>query len=93
MRSRRALRKAVESADVVHTSNLFFPHTAFYYAHDLAAKLGKKMLFVVAEDFYDMLNWEWVRVAPKAIQRFRRMRTLNQLDRMVRKRKRVVFPC
>lgn len=86
MRSRQALRKAVESADVVHTSNLFFPHTAFYHAHDLAARLGKKTLFVVAEDFYDMLNWEWVRVAPNAIQRFRRTRTLNQLDRMVRKR-------
>ena len=86
MRSRAALRKAVENADVVHTSNLFFPHTAFYYAHDLAARLGKKTLFVVAEDFYDMLNWEWVRVAPNAIQRFRRTRTLNQLDRMVRKR-------
>jgi glycosyltransferase involved in cell wall biosynthesis len=85
-KARAALRKAVANADVVHTSNLFFPSTAFYFAHDLAARLGKKTLFVVAEDFYDMLNWEWVRTAPNAFQRFRRRRTLNQLDRMVRKR-------
>lgn len=85
-RSRSALKKAVMQADIVHTSNLFSPHTAFYYAHDLAIHSGKKALFVVAEDFFDMLNWEWVRTAPNAFQRYRRQRNLHWLDSQVRKR-------
>lgn len=86
LRARRALREAVRSADIVHTSNLFAPYTAFYSGHDLAVSMGKKTLFVVAEDFYDMLNWEWVRTAPNGLQRYRRKRTLEGLDRQVRKR-------
>jgi hypothetical protein len=74
------------NADIVHTSNLFVPYTSLYYAHDLAVRLGRKTLFVVAEDFFDMLNWEWVRSAPDAFQKYRRRRTLNKLDGMVRKR-------
>ena len=85
-RTRAALRQAVQSCDIVHTSNLFTPYTALYYAHDLAVRLGKKTLFVVAEDFYDMLNWEWVRTAPGSLQRLRRRRDLQWLDRQVRKR-------
>jgi glycosyltransferase involved in cell wall biosynthesis len=86
IRTRAALRQAVLNADIVHTSNLFFPYTPLYYAHDLAARLGKKTLFVVAEDFFDMLNWEWVRTAPNSFQRYRRRRMLHRLDQMVRKR-------
>ncbi len=86
LRARAALRRAVFDADIVHTSNLFFPYTPLYYAHDLALHLGKKALFVVAEDFFDMMNWEWVRTSPNPLQHFRRRRSLNQLDRMVRKR-------
>ncbi len=82
----RALRSAVQHADLVHTSNLFGNDTALYFAHDLATKLRKKTLFVVAEDFCDMLGWEWVRTAPSALQRWRRKRTLRSLDRAVRKR-------
>lgn len=85
-RTRAALRKSVECCDIVHTSNLFSPYTALYYAHDLAVKLRKKTLFVVAEDFFDMLNWEWVRTAPNPLQKFRRGRNLRWLDRQVRKR-------
>jgi glycosyltransferase involved in cell wall biosynthesis len=86
IRARAALRRAVLNADIVHTSNLFFPYTSLYYAHDLAVRLGKKTLFVVAEDFFDMLNWEWVRTAPDLFQRYRRRHMLHRLDRMVRKR-------
>jgi glycosyltransferase involved in cell wall biosynthesis len=86
IRLRAALRRVILNADIVHTSNLFFPYTPFYYAHDLAVRLGKKTLFVVAEDFFDMLNWQWVRTAPNLFQRYRRRRMLHRLDRMVRKR-------
>jgi glycosyltransferase involved in cell wall biosynthesis len=85
-RTRAALKRAVFEADIVHTSNLFFPYTPLYYAHDLAVRLGKKTLFVVAEDFFDMMNWEWVRTAPNRLQHFRRRRSLRLLDRMVRQR-------
>jgi glycosyltransferase involved in cell wall biosynthesis len=86
VRVRSILRRAVQNADIVHTSNMFFPYTALYYAHDLAARLGKKTLFVVAEDFFDMLNWEWVRTSPTALQRYRRRRSLKKMERMVRER-------
>jgi glycosyltransferase involved in cell wall biosynthesis len=85
-RARSILRRAVQNADIVHTSNFFFPYTALYYAHDLGVRYGKKTLFVVAEDFFDMLNWEWVRTSPNALQRFRRRRSLKKMDRMVRER-------
>jgi glycosyltransferase involved in cell wall biosynthesis len=85
-KARTALKRAVVNADIVHTSNLFFPYTTLYFAHDYAVRLKKKTLFVVAEDFYDMQNWEWVRTAPNALQRYRRKRSLDSLDRMVRKR-------
>ncbi len=86
LRVRRALSQAVREADLVHTSNLFDPNTALYYGHDLATRMGKKTLFVVAEDFYDMLNWEWVRPARGPIQKFRRSRSLRIMDRKVRER-------
>jgi glycosyltransferase involved in cell wall biosynthesis len=85
-RVRSVLRKAVVNADIVHSSNFFIPYTPLYYAHDLASRLGKRTLFVVAEDFVDMLNWEWVRTAPNAIQRYRRRYSLRRMDCMIRKR-------
>jgi glycosyltransferase involved in cell wall biosynthesis len=85
-RVRAALRPAVINSDLIHTSNLFPPYTSLWFGHDLAVRLNKKTLFVVAEDFYDMLNWEWVRTEKNAFQKSRRRRTLNQLDREVRKR-------
>ena len=85
-RLRVPLRKAVDQADLVHTSNLFEPNTGLYFAHDYAVRQGKKTLFVVAEDFYDMLEWEWVRTAPGAFDRWRRTRTLHRLNQAVRER-------
>jgi len=85
-RVRAILHKAVLNSDIVHTSHLFLPYIALYYAHDMAIRLGKKALFVVAEDFYDIQNWDWVRPAPNAVQHYRRARTLRRLDREVRKR-------
>lgn len=85
-RLRKVLRDAVENADLIHTSNLFGNDVALYFAHDLAVKQGKKTLFVVAEDFKDMLGWEWVRTEESAMRRWRRVRTLRSLDLAVRKR-------
>jgi glycosyltransferase involved in cell wall biosynthesis len=84
-RVRKALALAVSQADLVHTSNLFDPYTPLYAGHDIATRLNKKTLFVVAEDFYDMLNWEWVRPS-RGLQKWRRTRALHRLDRLVRAR-------
>jgi glycosyltransferase involved in cell wall biosynthesis len=86
IRVRSILRQAVQNADIVHSSNFFFPYTALYYAHDLAVRFGKQTLFVVAEDFFDMMNWEWVRTSPNALQRYRRRRSLKKMDQLVRER-------
>jgi glycosyltransferase involved in cell wall biosynthesis len=83
---RQVLGRAVREADLVHSSNLFDPYTPLYFGHDLATRLGKKTLFVVAEDFYDMLNWEWVRPTLHPVQKLRRQRALRVLDEKVRKR-------
>lgn len=80
---RRVLREEVENAGIVHTSNLFPPYLGLAYAHDLAVRLGKKTLFVIAEDFHDMLSWEWVRTS-RGLERWSRERTLRSLDRRVR---------
>jgi glycosyltransferase involved in cell wall biosynthesis len=85
-RVRTALRPAVLESDLIHSSNFFPPYTPLWFGHDLAVELNKKTLFVVAEDFYDMLNWEWVRTEKNSLQKLRRRRTLNMLDREVRKR-------
>lgn len=85
-RVRAVLKPAVIASDLIHTSNLFPPYTPLWFGHDLAVQLGKKTLFVVAEDFYDMLNWEWVRTATGRLQKLRRRRSLRALDREVRKR-------
>lgn len=76
----------MENADLIYTSNLFGNDVALYFAHDLAVKQGKKTLFVVAEDFKDMLGWEWVWTEESAMRRWRRVRTLRSLDLAVRKR-------
>jgi glycosyltransferase involved in cell wall biosynthesis len=81
---RRMLREAVAEADLVHTSNYFPPYLGLAYAHDLAVRTGKKTLFVVAEDFFDMLAWEWCRLADGRVQRWRRERSLQVIDRRAR---------
>ncbi|HKD68686.1 MAG TPA: glycosyltransferase [Candidatus Binataceae bacterium] len=81
---RRVLRDAVAGADLVHTSNFFPPYLALAYAHDKAVKLGKKTLFVIAEDFVDMLGWEYNRMSSGRLQRMRRDWQLRIMDRRVR---------
>lgn len=82
---RSVLAREVAAADLVQTSNLFPPYISLSYAHDLAVKRGKKTLFVIAEDFFDMLLWEWVRTGASAYQRWRRRTQLMRLDARVRK--------
>jgi len=81
---RRILRREVRNADLVHSSNPFSPYVGLRFAHDYAVRLGKKTLVVVAEDFVDMLAWEWVRTAPSKFQHMRRSFELNSLEKTVR---------
>lgn len=83
--NRRRIRNEVAAADLVHTSNFFPPWTGLGYAHRYAVRLGKKTLFVIAEDFHDMLEWEWVRTGDSGLARWRRARTLRRLDHRVRR--------
>ncbi len=85
-RVRRVLHGGAENADLVHTSNLYEPWTCLYAAHDHAVRKGKKTLFVVAEDFYDMFEWEWVRLATSYWRRRLRERTLRRLHVQIRQR-------
>jgi len=81
---RAILRKEVEQADLVHSSNPFSPYLGIRYAHDLAVQLGKKTLMVVAEDFVDMLEWEWVRTSKNAREKRQRSKELKHLEMTVR---------
>ena len=81
---RAILRDEVRNAKIVHTSNLFPPYLGLSYAHDLAVRLGKRAVFVIAEDFRDMLAWEWVRPS-RGIERWRRERAVNAIDNRVRR--------
>ena len=85
-RVRGALRSAVLESDLVHSSNFFPPYTPLWFGHDFAVQQNKKTLFVVAEDFYDMLNWEWVRTERSSLKKLRKRLMLDKLDRAVRKR-------
>jgi glycosyltransferase involved in cell wall biosynthesis len=86
IRSRRILHDAVLDADVVHSSNLFRPYTFLYYGHDVAIRLKRKTVFVVAEDFYDMQVWGWLRNESNPLKRWRARRIILQQDRQVRTR-------
>lgn len=81
---RAVLREEVQAAQLVHTSNFFPPYLGLSYAHDLAVKLGRQTLFVIAEDFRDMLSWEWIR-GSEGLERRRRERTLDTIEARVRK--------
>jgi glycosyltransferase involved in cell wall biosynthesis len=86
IRSRKILYDAVSGADVVHSSNLFRPYLFLYYAHDVATRLRRKTVFVVAEDFYDMEVWGWLRRESNPLKKWRARRIILQQDREVRKR-------
>ena len=83
--NRQIIKREVRTATLVHSHNLFPPYLPLSYAHDLAVKLGKKTIFVIAEDFYDMLDWEWIRTSSSDRERKRRKKTLERIDRRVRK--------
>lgn len=85
LRIRAILRAEVDQADLVHSSNLFPSYVGLSYAHDHATRLGKKTIFVIAEDFYDMLAWEWVRLGATGFERWQRHRVLVTLNARVRK--------
>jgi glycosyltransferase involved in cell wall biosynthesis len=85
LQTRSVLVHAVQSADLVHSHNLFPPHLGLSVAHDRATRLGKKTIFVIAEDFYDMLEWEWVRNGPTPLARWTRRRQLARVDARVRR--------
>ncbi len=79
----KILRKEVLRADIVHTSNPFPPYLVFSSAHNLALKHGKKTIFVICEDFYDMCSWEWVRSSETARKRWYRQRQLDKIEKKV----------
>ncbi len=79
------LRREVAEADLIHTSNFFPPYVCLSYAHDCAVRMGKKTLLVIAEDFFDMLEWEWVRMAESPFRYRWRRQNLAALDRRVRR--------
>jgi glycosyltransferase involved in cell wall biosynthesis len=82
---RALLRREVTWANLVHSSNLFPPYRGLSYAHDEAVRQRKPTVFVIAEDFHDMLEWEWVRLAPGRLAHWHRRRVLQALDTRVRK--------
>jgi glycosyltransferase involved in cell wall biosynthesis len=86
IRRRNMLRAAVRNADLIHTSNLFDPKDGLYFAHDYAVKSGKKTLFVVAEDLYDMLQWEQVRTERHPLKRWIKQYKIDRFDRGIRRR-------
>jgi len=85
-KTRRILRHEVLKADLVHSSNFFTPYLGLVYAHRLAAKKGKKTIFVVAEDFEDFLLWS---LAAGNVSGLRKMRSL----RLIRKQARLTRDC
>jgi glycosyltransferase involved in cell wall biosynthesis len=82
---RSVLAKEVRNTDIVHTSNLFAPYVPLSYAHDFAVRLGKKTIYVIAEDFHDMLDWEFVRAGSSPREIERRMRHVAMLDERARR--------
>lgn len=81
---RSIIREEVNAADLIHTSNFFPPYLGLSYAHDYAVSKGKKTLLVIAEDFRDMLSWEWVR-GSVGLQRLRREWKLNKIEDRVKR--------
>ncbi len=77
---RSVLAREVEAADLVHSSNVFQPYVGLAYAHDLAVSKGKKTVYVIAEDFNDMLEWEFVRVGNSQSEIARRQRQVDSLE-------------
>lgn len=82
---RSIITREVKKADIIHSSNLFPSYFCLAHGHFLANALGKKTIMVIAEDFYDMLQWEWVRPSQGTIKRLRREKNLADMDKLARK--------
>lgn len=83
-RLRRAVAREVRAADLVHSSNFFAPYLALVSAHRLATRLGKKTVFVVAEDFVDFLSWNLAESGASGLRRWRTERLIAKQDRLAR---------
>lgn len=81
----RILKREVQEADIVHSSNLFNPYLVLLYGHFLAARLEKKTLLVIAEDYHDSLIWEWVRLSKNRFQSFIRNLVVKHMDRLMQR--------
>jgi glycosyltransferase involved in cell wall biosynthesis len=83
-RLRSILRREVDKADIVHSSNFFEPYMGMAYAHHLAVRRGKKTVFVVAEDFRDMQEWVFAEKNLTGLSKWRSLRMVATQDKMVR---------
>lgn len=83
-RLRRAVAREVRAADLVHSSNFFAPYLGLASAHRLATRLGKKTVFVVAEDFVDFLSWNLAESGAHWLRRWHTERLIAKQDRLVR---------
>src|SRR5882757_8374433 len=83
-RLRNILRHEVAKADLVHSSNFFAPYLGLAYAHRIAVRSGKKTLFVVAEDFYDFMQWNLAESGTSGLRRLRSKLLLEKQDRLCR---------
>ena len=83
-RLRSVLRREVAKADLVHSSNFFAPYLGLAYAHHVATRTGKKTLFVVAEDFYDFMQWNLAESGVSGLRRLRSKLLLEKQDRLCR---------
>lgn len=82
-KAKSIIEREVKKSQLVQVSNVFPPYDCLSHGIFYGRKVGKKTLMVVAEDFYDMLNWEWVRTASNPISSFRRKRYLESTHKLV----------
>lgn len=73
------LKEAAKGCRVVHTSNVFGRFLTISWFHRWCVKQGLPTVYVVPEDFSDMLRWEWARV-PSLWLRLKRLATVRLLE-------------
>lgn len=81
---KKFLKEQIRQADCVHTSNFYAPYFPLYQAHHLAVALKKPTLFVISEDFYDILSWKTLRGSLPAWRRWNRQRRLDCMEKHVK---------
>lgn len=73
------LKEAAKGCRIVHTSNVFGRYLVISWFHRWCVKQGLPTVYVVPEDFSDMLRWEWARV-PSPWLRLKRLATVRLLE-------------